>query len=153
MSAIHAMPGHLIRRLHQISAAIFAEECAALSLTPVQYAALMAIRENAGIDATRLSAIIAFDRSTIGDVLDRLEGKGWILRGLSPADRRVKLLRLSPTGLKLLERVDEAVQRVQDRILQPLAPEERRRFLDLLTQLVDLHHAAPAQSVALDAAE
>ena len=153
MSAIHAMPGHLIRRLHQISAALFAEECAALSLTPVQYAALMAIRENPGIDATRLSAIIAFDRSTIGDVLDRLEGKGWILRGLSQADRRVKLLRLSPTGLKLLDKVDAAVKRIQERILQPLAPGERERFLKLLSRLVDLHHAAPAESAALDAAE
>ncbi len=150
MSAIHAMPGHLIRRLHQISDALFAEECASVSLTSVQFAALVAIRENPGIDATRLSAIIAYDRSTIGDVLVRLEGKGWILRGPSAGDKRIKLLRLSPGGLKILDEVRPAVRRVQERILKPLDPVDRARALDLLTRLVDLHHVAPA---ALDAAE
>ena len=150
MSLIHAMPGHLIRRLHQISDALFAEECASLSLTSVQYAALVAIGENPGIDATRLSAIIAYDRSTIGDVLTRLEGKGWILRGPSPDDRRVKLLRLSPAGEGILDTVRPAVKRVQDRILKPLDLGDRVRVMDILSRLVDLHHDAVAE---LDAAE
>lgn len=70
------MPGHLIRRAQQVSIAIFAEECAGLDLTSVQYAALSAIGAHPGVDATRLSTLIAFDRSTIGDVLERLESKG-----------------------------------------------------------------------------
>lgn len=151
MSAIHGMPGHLIRRLQQISVSLFSDECAGLSLTPVQFAALTAISENPGIDATRLSAIIAFDRSTIGDVLERLEGKGWIARSPSPADRRVKLLKLAPAGARILNDVRPAVARVQDQILAPLLPEDRTRFVALLAQLVDEHHAAPAAT--LDAAE
>ena len=66
---LHVMPGHLIRRAQQIAVAIFIEECAAYDLTPVQYATLVAVRENEGIDATRLSAIVALDRSTLGNVL------------------------------------------------------------------------------------
>src|SRR4051794_41918335 len=104
MDNLYSMPGHLIRRAHQISSALFAEECGEFDLTSVQYAALVAIRDNPDVDATRLSALIAFDRSTIGDVLERLEGKGWIKRHPSPTDRRVKLLRLSPTGEDLLRR-------------------------------------------------
>ena len=69
------MPGHLIRRAQQIAVAIFMEECAAYDLTPVQYAALVAIRENPGTDATRLSSLIALDRSTLGNVLERLEAR------------------------------------------------------------------------------
>src|SRR6476659_7893724 len=83
------LPGHLIRRVHQISTAYFTEECGG-DLTAVQYAALVTIGAHPGIDATRLSEIIYFDRSTIGDVLDRMEGKGWILRRPKPADRRIK---------------------------------------------------------------
>ena len=30
-------PGFLVRRLHQIHLALFAEECAGLDITPVQY--------------------------------------------------------------------------------------------------------------------
>ena len=76
------LPGHLIRRVHQLSTAYFAEECGG-DLTAVQYAALVAIGAHPGIDATRLSEIIYFDRS-IGDVLDRMETKGWILRESTP---------------------------------------------------------------------
>jgi len=55
-------------------------------LTSVQYAALVAIWANPHVDATRLSALTGFDRSTIGDVLERLEAKGWVLRSSSPND-------------------------------------------------------------------
>src|ERR1700722_5508343 len=101
MDDLYRMPGHLIRRVQQVSTALFTEECAAFDLTSVQFAALFAIRANPGVDATRLSTIIAFDRSTIGDVLERLEVKGWIVRSASPHDRRIKLLHLAPDGAKL----------------------------------------------------
>jgi DNA-binding MarR family transcriptional regulator len=144
MSDLYAMPGHLIRRIHQISAAIFAEECAASGLTSVQFAALKAIRENPGVDATRLSSLIAFDRSTLGDVLERLEAKGWILRNPSPHDKRIKLLSLSPAGSTVLHEVEPEVRRVQQRLLEPLAPGERTEMMRMLTQLIRLHeHASP----------
>jgi DNA-binding MarR family transcriptional regulator len=143
MSDLTAMPGHLIRRVHQISAAIFAEECAASGLTSVQFAALTAIRENAELDATRLSSLIAFDRSTLGDVLERLEAKGWILRGPSPHDKRIKLLRLSPEGAKVLKDVEPDVRRVQQRLLEPLDPHDRDEMMRMLAQLIRLHEHFP----------
>jgi DNA-binding MarR family transcriptional regulator len=139
MSDLYAMPGHLIRRVHQISMAIFAEECAASGLTSVQFAALKAIQENPDVDATRLSSLIAFDRSTLGDVLERLEAKGWILRSASPHDKRIKLLRLSPAGSQVLAAVEPEVRRVQQRLLEPLQPGDRTEMLRMLTQLIRLH--------------
>jgi MarR family transcriptional regulator, lower aerobic nicotinate degradation pathway regulator len=150
MSAVHGMPGHLIRRLQQISVARFTEECGEFSLTSVQFAALTAIGENPGLDATRLSAIIAFDRSTIGDVLERLEGKGWIARAPSRTDKRAKTLKLTPAGRRVLDAVLPAVHRVQERLLAPLAEADRARFMTLLAQLVDLHGS---QAGVLDDAE
>lgn len=133
---LHRQPGHLIRRAQQIAVAIFIEECAAFDLTPVQYAAMVAIQENEGIDATRLSAQIAFDRSTLGNVLERLEARGFVERYSSPDDKRVKLLRLTPQGRAVIQRAEEAVRRTQDRILAPLEPNDRRVLLQLLAQLV-----------------
>lgn len=147
MSDLTAMPGHLIRRIHQISTAIFAEECAASGLTSVQYAALKAVRANPDVDATRLSSLIAFDRSTLGDVLERLEAKGWILRSPSPHDRRVKLLRLAPEGSAVLDAVEPDVLRVQQRLLEPLSPADRIEMMRMLAQLVHLHeHLSPDQA-------
>lgn len=106
----------------------------------MQYAALVAIKENPDVDATRLSSLIAFDRSTIGDVLTRLEAKGWAVRHHSGSDKRVKVLRLSPEGAKALRRVEPAVRRVQKRLLAPLAPSDRRTLPRLLAQLSDAYN-------------
>ena len=107
---------------------------------PVQFAALFAIGTHPGVDATRLSTMIAFDRSTIGDVLERLEAKGWVARSPSRMDKRIKLLELTEDGAALLERVAPAVARVQERLLAPLAPRDRATMVRLLGVLADVHN-------------
>ncbi len=139
MSDLHGMPGHLVRRVHQISSAIFAEECGSFGLTSVQYAALTAIREHPDVDATRLSSLIAFDRSTLGDVLERLEARHWIIRHSSPSDKRIKLLRLSQVGSQLLDEVEPSVRRVQQRLVEPLPPQDRTKVMALLVRLIEGH--------------
>ena len=88
MDAVYTAPGYLFRRMQQIAVSIFVEECRAYDLTPVQYASLVAISTHPGIDATRLSAVIAFDRSTLGSVIERLVAKHYIERKPSAGDKR-----------------------------------------------------------------
>jgi DNA-binding MarR family transcriptional regulator len=142
MDAVYNAPGYLFRRMQQIAVAIFMEECRAYDLTPVQYAALVAIRTHPGIDATRLSAVIAFDRSTLGSVIERLETKQLIERRPAAEDKRVKLLDLTRAGASLLRDIMPSVDRSQARMLQPLKPADRKALLVLLTQLVDLNNEA-----------
>lgn len=149
MDDLYAKPGHLLRRAHQISVALFTEECTKHDLTSVQYAALVAIDENPGVDATRLSGLIAFDRSTLGGVIERLEAKGLIYRGPSEGDKRIKLLYLSPAGRTLLTMVTPAVERVQERILEPLRPADRKTLIQLMIQLVNLHNDTLPSSLRL----
>jgi MarR family transcriptional regulator, lower aerobic nicotinate degradation pathway regulator len=126
--------------MQQIAVAIFVEECRTYDLTPVQYAALVAIGAHPGIDATRLSAVIAFDRSTLGNVVERLEAKHYIERKPGRADKRVKLLHLTVAGRALLRDIMPSVDRAQARMLQPLKAADRKTLLALLTQLVDLNN-------------
>jgi MarR family transcriptional regulator, lower aerobic nicotinate degradation pathway regulator len=142
MDAVYTAPGYLFRRMQQIAVAIFMEECRACDLTPVQYAALIAIRTHPGIDATRLSAVIAFDRSTLGSVIERLQAKQLIERKPAAEDKRVKLLHLTKSGATLLRDIMPSVDRAQVRILQPLKPTDRKTLLTLMTQLVDLNNEA-----------
>jgi MarR family transcriptional regulator, lower aerobic nicotinate degradation pathway regulator len=142
MDAVYTAPGYLFRRMQQIAVAIFVEECRARDLTPVQYAALIAIRTHPGIDATRLSAVIAFDRSTLGSVIERLEAKQYIERKPSAGDKRIKLLHMTRLGVALLRDIMPSVDRAQERMLQPLKPADRKTLLALMTQLVDLNNEA-----------
>ena len=142
MDAVYTAPGYLFRRMQQIAVALFMEECKAFDLTPVQYAALIAIRTHPGIDATRLSAVIAFDRSTLGSVIERLEAKKFVERKPAPEDKRVKLLYLTRSGVGVLREIVPFVDRAQARMLQPLKPADRKTLLMLLEQLVDLNNEA-----------
>ncbi len=142
MDAVYTAPGYLFRRMQQIAVSIFVEECRACGLTPVQFAALVAIHTHPGIDATRLSAVIAFDRSTLGNVIERLEAKHYIERKPGREDKRVKLLYLTRSGAVLLRDIMPSVDRAQARMLRPLKPADRKTLLALLTQLVDLNNEA-----------
>jgi DNA-binding MarR family transcriptional regulator len=142
MDAVYTAPGYLFRRMQQIAVALFVEECKAFDLTPVQYASLVAIHTHPGIDATRLSAVIAFDRSTLGNVIERLESKTFIERKPAREDKRVKLLYLTKAGAATLRDIVPSVERAQARMLQPLKSADRKTLLALMTQLVDLNNEA-----------
>jgi DNA-binding MarR family transcriptional regulator len=142
IDAVYAAPGYLFRRMQQIAVSIFMEECKAFDLTPVQYAALIAIHTHPGIDATRLSAVIAFDRSTLGSVIERLQAKDFVERKPAPEDKRIKLLYLTRSGAALLKEIIPAVERAQARMLEPLKPADRKALLGLMSQLVDLNNEA-----------
>ncbi|WP_375157571.1 MarR family winged helix-turn-helix transcriptional regulator [Bradyrhizobium sp. RDT46] len=142
IDAVYAAPGYLFRRMQQIAVSIFMEECKAFDLTPVQYAALIAIHTHPGIDATRLSAVIAFDRSTLGSVIERLQAKDYVERKPAPEDKRIKLLYLTKSGAAILREIIPAVERAQARMLEPLKPADRKTLMGLLSQLVDLNNEA-----------
>lgn len=132
------MPGHLIRRINQHSAHVFQLKVkeAGFDLTPVQFSAMCAIRDTPGIDQASVSAQIAYDRATIGGVIDRLEKKGWISRKVSATDKRAREVSLTPLGEKVLTTVLPVVRALQSEILTGLTPEESATVVALLKKTV-----------------
>jgi DNA-binding MarR family transcriptional regulator len=132
-------PGHLIRRAHQVAVAIFMEETAAYDVTPVQFAILNALLEDPGEDQVTLAGKVAFDAATFGSVIGRLETRGWVRREADAADRRRKLLWVTPEGAEVARRMKRQVDKAQARILAPLSDGERQQLLGLLDRLVAGH--------------
>ena len=131
------MAGHMIRRLHQQSTQIFVQRtrAAGFDLTPVQFAALDAIHAHPSVDQARVAEMIAYDRATIGGVIERLEHKGWIRRVVSARDRRARELSLTAEGERVLVALLPIVTGVQDEFLQSLGGADRARFLKLVRQI------------------
>lgn len=132
------MAGHLIRRLHQLSTQVFVQrtQAAGFDLTPVQFAALDAIGHHPGTDQATVAELIAYDRATIGGVIERLEQKGWVDRVVSERDRRARVLSLTAEGERILQALVPVVRNLQDEILQALGEADRARFLKLARQAV-----------------
>lgn len=138
MSSIGEMPGHLARRFQQIAVAVFHEEVgkAGFDMTPVQYAALSTVIERPGIDQATLAGLIAYDRATIGGVVDRLVAKGFISRRVSDTDRRARELFATESGKAAHEKITPAVNAAQQAMLQGLQKHEAALLLDLLGKTI-----------------
>jgi MarR family transcriptional regulator, lower aerobic nicotinate degradation pathway regulator len=130
------LPGHHIRRLQQIAVAVFLQETEPHGITPVQYAALQAVGNAPLVDQRTLARSIGLDTSTVASVIDRLESRGLMQRQASPDDRRVRLLTLTEAGHAAVAAVMPAMQRAQERILEPLPAVERAEFMRMLRTLV-----------------
>jgi DNA-binding MarR family transcriptional regulator len=136
-SELARRPGFLIRRMHQIHLALFAEECAGFDITPVQYSIMTVAAEQPRLDQSKLCQEVGVDRATLANVVARLEAKGYIGRDESARDKRVKLIYVTDSGAALLEQVRQPAQRAHDRTIEALPAEEREIFLELLVRLID----------------
>ncbi len=138
MTEAQDMPGHLARRFQQIAVAVFLAEVeqAGFDLTPVQYAALAAIGVNPGIDQITLAGLIAYDRTTITGVIDRLVQKNLVIREASSRDRRARVLTITTDGKRTLRAITPAVEAAQATMLRGLTAAEGRELMRLLRKAI-----------------
>lgn len=141
-------PGFLIRRLHQIHAALFQKACGQFEITPLQYSLLSALAVRKTADQTTLAADIALDRTTTTGALRRLEARHLIERPINADDRRARLCRLTRSGATLLARIETAARAAHDATLDGLSDRERRQFIAMMQRIVagnaDCDTAAPS---------
>lgn len=149
-TALWERPGFLVRRLNQIHYSLFFENCREFGVTPVQYGLLTQLGQSAdGLDQTSLCMELGIDRTTMADVLKRLEKRGLISRVPSTEDRRQRIARITDEGRKLLDAAYEQMTASQMQLLGPLTPDEQRSFISMLTRLVEANNQYGRTSVKL----
>lgn len=139
-SALFSRPGFLIRRLHQIHTSLFAEETQQFNITPVQFSLLTALVEHGEMDQNTLALEIGLERTSVAEVLPRLEARTLVERQQSERDKRVKLVKVSRKGRALVKRMEQAAQRAHARTIDHLPPGQRDLFLLQLIQLVEANN-------------
>lgn len=141
-------PGHLLRRCQQRAVEIFMQEAGSARLTPRQFALLVTLARRPGITQTELVAETGIDRSTVGDMIDRLVRRGLVRRRRSGRDQRANTLVILAAGLTAVREAIPAVERTQERIMAPLPPEMRAQFIEAL-RLMAGDTPAPDESANL----
>src|SRR5258708_6348587 len=81
-----------------------------------------------GIAQGQLAALLGLEKSTVSRLAAGLEGKGWIRRGRDQRNHRYVRLYLTPQGRAVADRLWQAWQAPQQRILAGLTAEERARL-------------------------
>lgn len=132
---MYARPGFLLRRAHQISSAVFEDECKEVALTPAQFGVLCVLHASPGLDQSALGRALGFDKVTVMRVMRGLETRGLIRRVYEPTNRRNLSISLSEAGLDLLIKAQEPAEHAYNRLMAPLNHEQRHQLVSLLQLL------------------
>lgn len=137
LAVLYTRPGFLLRRAHQISAALFESESRDLGLTPAQFGVLTVLSVAPGIDQSSLARALGFDKVTVLRVLRGLESRGLVQRSFAPDSRRNLAVVLSPQGESLLKEAQKPAELAYHRLMSPLSPEQQQQLVSLLQQLTE----------------
>jgi MarR family transcriptional regulator, temperature-dependent positive regulator of motility len=146
--ALARSPGHLLHRAQQRAEEVFAALLGHDHVTLRQFAVLAAVEERAGRTQTDLVRITGIDRSTLADMMARMERKGLIAREKSADDKRAKSVKLTGKGrTRLAEAAPHAIA-ADAALLDALPRNKRRAFLGTLEGLVAAIDAAALETEA-----
>ena len=97
-------------------------ELADLDLTASEINALGNLADGESRTVSRLGADVGAKPATLTGILDRLERRGLITRGVRQGDRRAVLIRLTAAGLETAGVIGEALRELERRALADLPP-------------------------------
>ncbi|MDR2689078.1 MAG: MarR family transcriptional regulator [Azoarcus sp.] len=135
LRSLYTRPGFLLRRAHQISAAIFENQTADIELTPGLFSILTVLSGHPGIDQSTLARAIGLDKVTISLLLRALEKRGLVARTPAQENRRSLAIRLTPAGVHLLEQAEPRIDVAYRQLTAPLTPQQLRQLMLLLDTL------------------
>ena len=130
-------PIHLLHRAGQCAGDIFHAEMKVDGLTPRQLAVLVTVAQNEGLSQTGLVERTGIDRSTLADIVRRMQRKGLLQRRRTKEDARAYAVKLTDEGRKVLRTAEPLARKVDDRILNALPDRQRDQFINGLVAIVD----------------
>ena len=131
------MPGYLVRRLDSRATALYEQHTNQTALTPRQFGLLQVVHRAGVIKQSELAARLHLDRSTLGEMLQRMIDRGLVARREAAGDRRTSSLELTESGrAALLATIPGAVE-AQVAFLAPLPDYLRPVFMKCLAILAD----------------
>ena len=100
-----------------------------------QFGALLLIEANPDISQSAVAEALRFDRSTLVQIIDRLEGRGLVVRNVSPTDRRSHALRLTDEGVSELAMLKDLALQHEADVTTGLSEAEQTQLISLLAKL------------------
>jgi DNA-binding MarR family transcriptional regulator len=133
---------HLARRM-QTEAEL---ELESFGLRARHVIALTLLRDHGEQNQSDLPATLGMDPTNVVALLNELEADDLVERRRSPQDRRRHTVSLTAAGAARLKEVEDLLTDVEQRVLDPLTPDEQQTFYTLLSRAT----ASPTCAAALD---
>jgi DNA-binding MarR family transcriptional regulator len=132
---IRNIVGFHIRLAYGAAYRHFTETFAHLDLTQKQVSVLWLVGDHPDIAQTDLAKRMRMDRATTMSIVNRLESRGYLLRGRSKSDRRKQTLNLTRSGRKALVTAKAAIKRHERWLKARFSDREVATLIELLTRI------------------
>jgi len=132
------LPGLIGFNLRCAQVAVFQDfkrGAGAAEISPPQFGTLVLIEANPGISQSAIAAALRFDRSTLVQIIDRLEARGLVVREVSARDRRSHALKLTEDGARQLAELKRLVDAHEKQITARLDAKDKRTLVELLRRI------------------
>lgn len=139
-------PSHLLRRAEQFAADLFARSDLNDGVTLRQTVLMASIAEAEGASQSDLVRTTGVDRSTLAEMMARMEKRGLIARAAAADDGRAKSVRLTAEGRRSLNDALPAIRAVDRALMMALPAGQRGAFQAILSGLAE---SADRQAAAL----
>ena len=133
----------LLAQLGHYAATQFAEQMAAVDLTPPHAGILRAIASGPGGSQQALSEQLGLLPSRVVAYVDELEDRGYVERRRNPDDRRLHALHLTASGKKLMSKISDLARQHERRVTAGLDAGQRATLRELLTALAQERGLTP----------
>lgn len=124
--------GFQLRLAMQRHTAIFV---AKMVLTQTQFATIVKLNEVGPCSQNQLARLVALDAATINGVLERLRKRGYVSAQPDPRDARLRVISITETGRRVVERAVKIAKKITIETLAPLTAAERTQLARLLTKI------------------
>ena len=139
LTALRQTPGFMIRILQLQNFEAFYPYFEALKLSPLEYAILVAVRDNKTVTQSELAGVLKMQLPNLVKILSRMEETGVLKRKRSTRDKRAVELSLSAAGERRADEASRLGQSFNAQTLSALSKAEQTAFLQMLVRLVEAH--------------
>jgi DNA-binding MarR family transcriptional regulator len=115
----------------------WAEIQSELDLTSSQHKLLLALDEIGPLGQQRLAELVGIDRRNAVPIIETSVEQGLLIRLVDPADRRRRVLKLTPHGRRVAQRLRRLSADIENDLLTPLDPAQRTGLRNALQLLLD----------------
>ena len=126
---------HLLHRAQQYASDRFVESIGAAGITQRQFAVLTAVAAQEGLTQTDLVKATGIDRSTLAELVSRMQRRGLVSRARAANDGRANTVSLTADGRAALDSAGPAVVQADEAIIAALPKNKRQAFLESLQRI------------------
>ena len=135
-SEVHGFPAwlQLVRAYNFMEARISADLRGA-NLTLARFHVLVALAKHGPMSQQKLADQLLVTKGNVVGLIDKLSARGFVERQSSATDRRVNVLRVTPSGRRVVDRILPRQMQLIASLMQPLNPREAASLNALLKRL------------------